>query len=168
MRGAKLLGAVLVLASCGGNVTVDPPRGTGGGTSSTTSSGTTSSGTSTSSSGGLPDCSTFGLVGPGVQCSLNGTACTMPYSCCHGGLVCMQGFWVVTEPDCADACLPCGSALNCATDAVCVHSTLSNDVYHCEKNPCTTPLTCGCAASLCTANYQKCQTTKGSTVLCGG
>jgi hypothetical protein len=133
----------------------------------TTSSSASSSSASTGAGGGVPGCETFGYVGAGLPCSLEGTTCRMDYACCQGSLTCKAGVWTADPVACAQPCLDCGDGLACSVDAICVHDTAPQDAYQCVKNPCPGLPDCSCAASACAMNFQQCKSAQMYTVTCG-
>jgi hypothetical protein len=176
MRTAIGFWALLLASACGGNVAVE--HGSGGATSSTTASSSGATGASTtttptssssSSSGvvGIPDCTTFGLVGAGLKCNQEGMSCRMDYACCQGSITCEAGVWTADPPACAQPCLNCGDGLTCSLDAICVHDTAVYDSYQCVKNPCPGMPDCSCAAAVCGMNFQQCKSVQMYTVTCG-
>jgi hypothetical protein len=181
-------------AGCGGNVVVDTAGGSGGAggaASSSTGHSTThnaSVGPSVTSSSNVsvvasstgsiitgpaqPDCSDYGFNGIGSSCSQQeGFTCRVPYACCGGTATCnSEGVWIADAQTCNEACVPCTNGFGCEVGTVCGVDqtfTANQNTYQCFANPCSGPLDCNCAASICKHNFLSCEATQNDKVICG-
>jgi hypothetical protein len=175
----RLLGALAlpasILSACGSRTELlaGASLAAGGGTTSASSSSSTASSSSSASSSGEVD------AGGGCPttrpenrspCPTEGLRCPIPFLCCGGGAICEGGQWSLSLPLCGLVCVACPeNGSGCAPEAVCVERPSGDSsappTYSCEPDPCgSEPLSCACAASLCSG---PCTSAGSSMVVCG-